>query len=568
MDEILYLEADEEITSVIDKLDDLTGHSVALVVPKHAQLISSVVNLRLLLAEAKKRKKSISVVTQDKIGTKLASQVGIPVYASVTDETPVDSEIGPKPSIDDVIELNESAAPQSTQAGVVEEETVESKVPVKRYDESSASEPEVPAEPAIEAVPLTLPAVDVATPVVEERAVGARPQSSRKSMQKKALLWGGGLVVLAALLGAGWWFYWASWQATAIITLESEPFQQQVEVTIDNSLQAPDAGQSAIPGQRIETQISKNGSFGATGKKDVGSKASGTMTISNRLGEPVALASGTRFEREGLVMISTEAVTINAASVALDAQGNVTVKPGTGSVKVEASAAGEQYNLAPGDWTITSLTNAQRDKVTGANQAAFAGGVTKSVNVVTAEDIDKAKQSLASQATEELVAALQAESPNLTILKDGVSIEVVESSSDKQPNDEADAVAVTATVRARAIAFIAAAYRTAVVARVSALAPEGKQVAATPDDAIETSIGSVDVGQGKLTLKGSLQTRVVPAIDEETLTGQLFGKTVTEAQTLLEGQEGVTAAVVRIQPSIRTTLPHTLDRIHLEVSGS
>ena len=389
----------------------------------------------------------------------------------------------------------------------------------------------------------------------------------RRPLPRTLLLIGISLVALALLGGVGWWFYWGSWQATAVLTLESEPFQQQVEVTIDNSLQAPDAAQATIPGQRVETQVAKEGSFAATGTKDVGTKASGTMTISNRLGEPVTLASGTRFERDGLLVISTEAVTVSAATVALDAQGNVTVKPGTGSTKVEATAAGEQYNLSLGDWTITSLTNSQRDKVTGANQAALAGGVTKTMKVVTADDIDKGKQALASQATDELISKLQADTPALTILKDGVSVEVIESSSDKQPSDEADAVTVKATVRARAVGFAATAYRTAVVARVAALAPSGKQVAATADDAIETSVAAADVGQGKLTLRGTLQTRLVPALDEATLAEQVLGKTVTEARTLFESQDGVVSAVVTIRPSVRTTLPAAADRIHIELSG-
>ena len=66
MDELIYLEPDEEITSVIDKLKNLAGQRVGLVVPRDATLLQSVVNLRLLDREAKNLGKVISIVTADK----------------------------------------------------------------------------------------------------------------------------------------------------------------------------------------------------------------------------------------------------------------------------------------------------------------------------------------------------------------------------------------------------------------------------------------------------------------------------------------------------------------------
>ncbi|MEK7184026.1 MAG: hypothetical protein AAB701_00705 [Patescibacteria group bacterium] len=562
MEEILYLEADEEITSVIDKLDDLTGSTVALVVPKHAHLASSVVNLRLLLAEAKKRKKTIAIVTQDKIGTKLASQVGIPVYASVTDEVPVDPEIGPRPSIDDVIELEESSRPTTQLA---QPPSKEPRVPVKRYDEAAQA-------PIVEPVTV-VPAVPVEhTRTVESRSELPDRDASKSGPQRNKIrkVWfvAAALVSIAVLAGVGWWFYWGSWQAVAVLSLQSEPFQEKAEVVISNSIQVSDASQGQIPGQRVETQVSKSGSFPTTGKKDVGSKASGTMTISNRLGEPVALTSGTRFEQDGLVVVSTESVTVGAATVALDAQGNVTVKPGNASVPIEASASGDQYNLAPGNWIIASLTSAQRDKVTAANQAAFSGGLTKTVQIMTAEDIDAAKALLIQQSTEELLATLQQESQALTILKEGVAVEIVESSSDKQPNDETDSFNLTATVRARALGFVASEYRAMIVERVKLTVPTGKQLVVASDDAIDSSIVSVDVGQGQLKVAGRLHTRTVSAINQEELVKQITGKTVTEAQQQLSAQEGVLSANVTIRPSLRATLPTEPDRITLQLNGN
>jgi hypothetical protein len=549
MEEILYIEPDEEITSVIDKLKDLPGHTVSLVLPKHAQLASSVVNLRLLLTEARKRKKSIAIVTQDKIGTKLATQVGIPVFASVTDDTPIASDAGPRPLVDDVIELNEPPVqPPEPEVPIVIEA---SPVPVKRYDD-------IVEKPAPVAVPLPQPPVVVASGPVRIEQPIVKPDISKRNKARLAAVL---LAISVLIVGGVWWFFWGNWQATAILTLKSEPFEAKSEIVIDNGVQQPDVATGHVPGQRIETEASKTTSFDATGKKDVGTKASGTATVSNRLGEILVLPKGTHFDRGDLSLLSTEAATIPAATVALDASGNVVVKPGTGSVHLEATVSGDQYNLAPGDFTVSSLTSSQRDKVSAANQVAFGGGESKTIKILTAEDIDRARQTTITQSTEELTQALQKQSPGLTLLQEGVSLEIIESSTDKQPNDETDTFSMTAKVRARAIGFVPNDYQKMVVGRAQTTVSADKQLVVNQEDSIDTKVTKADVGQGLLTLSTVLHTQMVSAFDSQKLIEQVKGKTVGEAQQLLASQNGVVSAEVTVSPAIRSKLPATTKRI-------
>ena len=76
----LYLEPDEEITSVVDRLKEIDDEEVAIVVPKRAGLLQSIVNLKLLRYQAEQMKKKISLVTTDKTGRNLASAVGLTVH--------------------------------------------------------------------------------------------------------------------------------------------------------------------------------------------------------------------------------------------------------------------------------------------------------------------------------------------------------------------------------------------------------------------------------------------------------------------------------------------------------
>lgn len=73
----LYIEPDEEVTTIISRLHIARAQNVALIVPQHALVLQSIINLRLLVREAKKQKKSITLVTQDEEGMIFAKRVGI-----------------------------------------------------------------------------------------------------------------------------------------------------------------------------------------------------------------------------------------------------------------------------------------------------------------------------------------------------------------------------------------------------------------------------------------------------------------------------------------------------------
>ena len=109
MDEILYLEADEEITSVIDKVKKASADSIGLVIPRNSSLIHSIVNLKLLKKEATKFKKEIALITADKTGRNIAAQIGIPVFEDVHAKRPVNAYPLPAmPKGDEVIEVDMS----------------------------------------------------------------------------------------------------------------------------------------------------------------------------------------------------------------------------------------------------------------------------------------------------------------------------------------------------------------------------------------------------------------------------------------------------------------------------
>lgn len=85
MHQTIYVDIDEEITSIIERLRKVSGDEAVVVVPKRALLIQSIVNLRILKKEAENLDLAIMIVTQDKLGKLLIEKAGILVQPKLED---------------------------------------------------------------------------------------------------------------------------------------------------------------------------------------------------------------------------------------------------------------------------------------------------------------------------------------------------------------------------------------------------------------------------------------------------------------------------------------------------
>ncbi|MCA9388314.1 hypothetical protein KC644_00960 [Candidatus Berkelbacteria bacterium] len=529
IDEILYLEPDEEITSVIEKIKDLKGSSISLVIPKNATLIASVINLRLLEREAKKLKKKVAIVTQDRIGRKLAAQVGIPVYESVTDDKPIMPEASPKPKIDEVIELEESA-PQK------KEEVPESPVPVRHYGQPKTELAETP----------------ITDNQKTKKAVSGR---AKRLNFKKHLVTLSGLVVIGLAVSI-WWFLAIYPRATVKLILKSDAFEQTVQVKVDNSVKEVSDDFATIPGQTMEVKVKKNGNFSSTGEKEIGTNSTGKINLKNKLGEGITLPAGTTFTRDGFDFRSGEVVKVPAATVSIDSGGNVSVVPGESSVSVESVGPGEQYNLGAGSFAVSGLTNSQQEKFEAANSQAFTGGSSQTLKIVNENDLEKAKDQLADGARDELKKQLEEEAAPKTVISDTIEVEVVESNANKNPGDEADNFDLEVTIRARTIVFDFSDFEQAIIGQAEQKLPSDRELVVDQnEDKIETRVEDVKIGEGVLNLIGVLSTKVVAKLDQESIKSKIVGQSIGEAELILGDDDGIIAAEVQIRPSFRQSIP-------------
>lgn len=353
---VLYLDADTEITEAIEKLKKAKEKEVRIVVPSRSALLQSSVNIKLLKKSSKDSDKSLILVTNDKITKNLAGSLGIAVASSVK----------ALPHVPDV-------------------EKSTDKIPEKlQIDEDKSYEEE--AEEGYKSQQIDLSE--------DGSKIDGEEKPSKKSKKDKKVpdytklnkrIWFSvaaavGLVVLVLI-------YIFVPSAKVIVLTDAKKTSLNFNFILDGSTSSSAIGAQVLASQKLETTKDVSFDISATGKKEVGNKATGTLSVRNC--DDVSshnLAVGTAVSGGGKSFTVAQAATIPAGS----AGGGVVNCSSAVDVQITASAPGESFNVGPTSFAISGYSSLY--KASGQTS----GGTTKTITVLSADDIAGAKK----QATE------------------------------------------------------------------------------------------------------------------------------------------------------------------------
>ena len=102
----IYIDIDDEITTVIDKVRSSPGRIVALVLPKRATVFQSIVNMKLLKRSAESAKKNVVLITTEAGLLPLAGAVGLHVAPTPQSKPEVPAAAAPATRADEVTDEN------------------------------------------------------------------------------------------------------------------------------------------------------------------------------------------------------------------------------------------------------------------------------------------------------------------------------------------------------------------------------------------------------------------------------------------------------------------------------
>jgi hypothetical protein len=377
--DVIYIDIEDDITGIIGKVKDATAKIVALVPPKRTGVLQSVVNLKLLQKSANGNDKRIVLITSDHSLTALAAGLKIPVAKNLQSRPEIPLLDSPSAADEEVIngedlpvgELAAASGIEPPEAKPVSPSTSTADDISSQVDLRTLNKPSTPANK------------DKATDGKKGRKGLRIPDFN--SFRKRFFLIGGGVVILAVFL------YWALAVAPhAAVTITAKTSAVNVDQTLSLDTKLPQSKVSDLKFKAAVQQTKKSVSteFPATGSKEVGNKATGTVTLTNSAdsaattvpeGTVYVAATGQRF-------VSTAAATVPGATVS-----GGTIVPGTVKAQVQATQIGSEYNIAAETFTVSGYSSL------AASSSAMTGGDKQTVTTVSQADVDKAKDQLTQQ---------------------------------------------------------------------------------------------------------------------------------------------------------------------------
>jgi hypothetical protein len=492
--QLLYLEPDDEITSVIRRLRGADAGRVVLVAPGRSRATSSVVALRLLSRAAAEAGRSVALVA-DAATRALAGEAGVAAFASVADAT----SPSPAPA--------ESVAPARAPIHVV------------RGVSAARSRPSA-LTPATDGLDETM-AVHLPPPVP------SRPRRERRRGPPSRLT----AILLAALLllaivgGAA-----ALPGATVSITPTSQPVASRVY-----QVSTPVAGN-----ETGTTEVHQTGT--ATGKSPELTAATGSVLFYNYSYVSVEVPAGTRVSAGGTVFFITDSRVV--APPGQLTGGDPPIAPGQVSVGVTAVEPGTDGNVAAEaidrvenktvDRYLQGFGNQKGRRVI--NPDATTGGDETTHTVIQQSDVDAVVTDIQTQLAAHLADLLAGAGTDRVYAAPGAAevpkITIPEGLVGKKDTASFELVGTLAYDRAWAKkADVEAAARDKLAADADAV-PEGMSIV---DGSVAIQIGSATVGGAQLMVQVTVRGLAATKIDEGTVRTTVAGMTRHEAEAALAG---------------------------------
>lgn len=371
--QVVYIEIDEEITSVFDRIKNIRREEILLVVPRKAMLFQSLINLKILKNKMTGKGKKLIIVTTDRNGKHLAEKIGLKVMNRIeVKESKAQSDETPQMKIQPIqARRNEEAMKEETP---------------KRFTEKKISIRELISDFRMKSRHGKKHAADYSGSFQFVKP-------SRK------------FLILIILVSFGL-FSLISYIALPSATIYIRPKFDYLDFTVNVTLADKRKNQNLLKENRshviasevIRTTTKQTKIFSTASSEFNGKNAKGEIRIVNTSNEEWKLQEGTRFRsEEGIIFRIAEGVFVPPRI--RDEYDELT--PGTLTVKVEADPfdafgqpAGAAGNLSPRRFTIPGLSKFNQRLIWGESDETMTGGVTDYRKVVTESDITAAKKQI------------------------------------------------------------------------------------------------------------------------------------------------------------------------------
>ncbi len=525
--DVIYIDVEDDITAIIGKLKASKHKIVALVPPKRIGVLQSAVNLRLLARSAEQHDKRLVIITGNHALSGLAASAAIPVAKNLQS----------KPELAEIATLDVDDG----------EDVIDgAELPVGEHAKQA------PTDDDTEVVAAPVSAAVAAKSAKPAKKGGKVPNFD--TFRKKLFIGGAAGVLLIAFLI--WAIVFAP-HAKVILLARTTDASVSQQVQLSTSAESSAAKTTLrVEQKQVTKDISVD--FEATGKKNVGEKASGSiiMTACAGFSAPAAIPAGTAVSAGGQTYTTT-----SAGNFAMDSIGNGCINYKTGAVSITATVAGAASNVDSAAFTV-----AEYGSVSASGSAT--GGTDKTVAVVTKDDVEKAKkQAEASVDKTAMQRDLGAQfGDSYKVLDETFKLDT--DSLKASPIAGAEVEGGKATYGGTATATIYAVSKDELGSYLDAVLEQQlddkDQQRVYENGASSAEFSNVVREDKQTTININAKGKIGPKIDEDKIKALAAGKNYGEIQSALTSINGIAEADIKFSPFWVRKAPNDTAKISIE----
>ncbi len=338
-------------------------------------------------------------------------------------------------------------------------------------------------------------------------------------------------------------------KAEVKIFVEPKILEKDAQVIADPNQKEVDENAKIIPGQIVDTEVSGTSKEAATGKKQIGNSAKGTVKIINNSNSGQSFSKGTLLTTSaGLKFTLDNTASVSATAADADSKSTVTMT-------ATASEVGADGNIP----TQTNLTigNFSQSQFIAKAEGNFSGGTSQQATVVSSDDQQKLLASLAANLRQQAQQKLQEKLPQKKILEEALNEEITKKSFSKSVNDQTAEFSLSLSAKYKGTAFEDKDLKLIVSKLVTTQVPDGFLLDLS-DTETQADVSKLEKG-GKLIFLARFKAKLLPRIDTEKLRSQIKGKSFSEAGSIIKKMDNILGSEIKMSPK----LPKILERLPL-----
>lgn len=552
----IYVDIDDEITGIIDKLQASDGKVVALVLPKRAAVFQSIVNMKLLKRAADNGKKNLVLITSEAGLLPLAGASGIHVAKTLTSKPEI--PVSPDMNDDEEEEVDEDAAEE-----LPDDEPIDGSKPVGQLAGAAATG--AIAADGVET--LTLDDDDLPPEQEDEKPKSKSFTHPKKDKKLKVpdfdrfrlLLILGGLLLILLIGGL---IFAAKVLPKATISIKTDASAVDLSVPLNLSPTAKELSTSdnTIPSKLVQQQKTYSQQVPTTGQKNNGNKASGTIALTNcsQQDGDLTVPAGSSFSSNGNTFITQKTVTLPESNFN-NSHTKCTSGP-TASVDILALYGGTAYNDANSFTAGSPYTG-----VTG--KGSTSGGTDNIVQSVNQNDINSAKSKIQTASDSDMKSTLKSQlsKDNYYAIEATYSTGTPTVTNSANVGEVANNVTVTETVTYTMFGVHKDDLQTMVNNAIKEQIDTSKQ--SILDDGISSAAFNID----NLTPTGGQVTMTTtatagPDLNVDDIKQNAIGKKPAAIKSDLEGNPDVKSVDVKLSPFWVSSVPGKTSKIKVEIA--